>query len=66
MRQPTPPRQLSLPLAPPVTAEALLPLPGAVVPPYTVWAGLSPPDRVHFRRALIRLFQEVARVRNAG
>ena len=66
MPHPTPPRQLPLPLAMPLTAGAPLLLPGAPVPPQTVWAGLSPPDQMRFRRTLITLLQEVARVRDAG
>ena len=66
MPQPRPPRQLPLPIVVPLTAGAPPLLPGALVPPHTMWAGLSPPDRVRFRRTLIMLFQEVARVRDAG
>ena len=65
MPHPRPPRQLPLPFALPGTAGAPPALPGALVLPHTVWAGLSPPERVRFRRTLITLFQEVARVGDA-
>jgi len=66
MPQLTPPRQLPLPLAVPLTAGTPLLLPGALVLPHLLWAGLSPPERVRLRRTLITLLQEVARVRDAG
>jgi hypothetical protein len=62
----TTPRQLPLPLVLPVSASASLLPPDALVLPCTVWASLATPDQLRFRRTLITLLQEVARVADAG